>query len=56
MTAQPCTVPAGSMMTDAVGIMAERKISELPVVDDCGAPVGMLDVTDLVGMIPETPR
>jgi arabinose-5-phosphate isomerase len=56
MTSRPATVPVGSMLTDAVAIMAERKISELPVVDASGSPAGLLDVTDLVGMIPETPR
>lgn len=53
MTCQPRTVPAGSMMVDAVTIMAERKISELPVVDADGRPVGMLDITDVVGLFPE---
>jgi arabinose-5-phosphate isomerase len=52
MTAQPRTVPSGSMLSDAVAILAELKISELPVVDAGGAPVGLLDVTDVVAMIP----
>jgi arabinose-5-phosphate isomerase len=52
MTARPCTVPVGSMLTDAIAIMAERKISELPVVDRQGMPVGMLDITDVVGLLP----
>ena len=33
MTKHPTTAPQGSMMNDAVTIMAERRISELPVVD-----------------------
>ena len=33
MTRNPCSVPAGAMLTDAVSILAERKISELPVID-----------------------
>ncbi|HEV3338702.1 MAG TPA: KpsF/GutQ family sugar-phosphate isomerase [Pirellulales bacterium] len=53
MTARPRTVPSGSMLADAVAILAELKISELPVVDPAGVPVGLLDVTDVVGMIPE---
>ena len=53
MTAEPCTVPLGSMMVDAVAIMAERKISELPVIDSNGRPVGLIDITDVVGMFPE---
>ncbi|MBI2826809.1 MAG: KpsF/GutQ family sugar-phosphate isomerase [Planctomycetia bacterium] len=53
MTRDPCTVPAGAMLTDAVAILAERKISELPVVDARRAPVGLLDITDVLGMMPE---
>jgi arabinose-5-phosphate isomerase len=53
MTRRPRTVVRGSMLIDAVAIMAERKISELPVVDAAGVPAGLLDITDLVGMIPE---
>ncbi len=53
MTARPSTVPAGSMMLDAVAIMAERKISELPVIDGRGRPMGMLDITDVVSLFPE---
>lgn len=47
MTRSACKVPAGAMLTDALSIMAERKISELPVVDAEGRPVGMLDITDV---------
>ena len=53
MTSNPRTAPLGSMLSDAVAILAELKISELPVVDAGGAPVGLLDITDIVGMIPE---
>lgn len=52
MTREPCTVPLGAMVSDAVGIMAERKISELPVVDTQGVPVGLIDITDVVGVVP----
>jgi arabinose-5-phosphate isomerase len=41
-------------MTEAIEILAEHKISELPVVDDDGCPVGMIDVTDVVGLLPES--
>ena len=37
----------------AVEIMAERKISELPVVDPAGHPVGLIDITDVVALLPE---
>ncbi|HEV2971996.1 MAG TPA: KpsF/GutQ family sugar-phosphate isomerase, partial [Pirellulales bacterium] len=53
MTKRPTTVPLGSMLTDAVEIMGERKISELPVVDMAGRPVGLIDVTDVVSLFPE---
>ncbi len=53
MTRNPSTVPPGAMISDAVEIMAERKISELPVVDVEGQPVGLLDITDVVGLAPE---
>lgn len=54
MTARPRTVPLGSMLSDAVGILAEWKISELPVVDAAGAPIGLLDITDVLGMMPQS--
>ncbi len=50
MTALPCTVPQGSMMVDAIAIMAERKISELPVIDAEGRPLGLIDITDVVAV------
>ncbi len=52
MTASPLSVVRGSMMIDAVTLMAQRKISELPVVDDRGQPVGLIDITDVVGLFP----
>ena len=41
------------MMVDAVAIMAERKISELPVVDAQGKPIGLIDITDVVALLPK---
>jgi arabinose-5-phosphate isomerase len=52
MTKKPCTVPTGAMMSDAIAIMGERKISELPVVDAEGMPVGLIDITDVLGLLP----
>jgi len=52
MTANPSTVRIGSMMSDAVELMAAKKISELPVVDERGNPLGLVDVTDVVGLLP----
>ena len=53
MTANPLQVPRGSLMSEAVALMAQRKISELPVVDDDGRPVGLIDVTNVVGLFPQ---
>src|SRR5262249_53053126 len=53
MTHQPATVPQGSMTSDAVAIMAERKISELPVIDGLEKPWGLIDITDVVSLFPD---
>jgi arabinose-5-phosphate isomerase len=53
MTHRPLRVETGSMMADAVAMMAERKISELPVVNAEHQPVGLIDVTDVVALLPQ---
>ncbi|MBN1394819.1 MAG: KpsF/GutQ family sugar-phosphate isomerase [Pirellulales bacterium] len=53
MTRNPLRVESGSPMVDAVGLMSARKISELPVVNSRGRPLGMLDITDVVSMLPK---
>ncbi len=53
MTRSPITIGDGAMMTDAVALMADRKISELPVVDEDGRPTGLIDVTDVVSLFPQ---
>ncbi|MEN1678112.1 MAG: KpsF/GutQ family sugar-phosphate isomerase [Planctomycetota bacterium] len=55
MAADPTTIAAGSRMSDAVALLARRKFSELPVVDQAGKPLGLVDVTDIVGWQPEKP-
>ena len=50
MTCSPQVVSAGMMMPHAIEILVERKISELPVVDHAGCPVGLIDITDVVGL------
>jgi len=52
MTRDPLTVPLGTRVGDAVDILRRHKISELPVVDAAHRPVGLLDVTDLIGEFP----
>jgi arabinose-5-phosphate isomerase len=48
MTANPISIASGTLVQDALAVLAERKISELPVVDTDRRPIGMLDITDLV--------
>lgn len=48
MTRSPATVNQGSLMQTAIDMLAERKISELPVVDDNGKPIGLIDITDVL--------
>jgi arabinose-5-phosphate isomerase len=52
MTAHPCHILVGATLADAVDIMKANKISELPVVDRGGRLVGLIDVTDVIGLLP----
>ena len=53
MTPRPNTVTPESPLADAIGILSQYRISELPVVDADGRPAGLVDITDLVGLVPE---
>lgn len=52
MTRRPTTVAVGSRLSDAIAILETRRISELPVLGADGRPVGLLDIVDLVGLVP----
>jgi arabinose-5-phosphate isomerase len=52
MTADPYSIRVGGTLADAVDVMKAHKISELPVVDRGGRLVGLVDVTDLIGLLP----
>jgi arabinose-5-phosphate isomerase len=54
MAAKPTTVRSGTRVADAVTLLAKRKFSELPVVDKAGRPIGLVDVTDVVGIEVDT--
>lgn len=51
MTHRPAAVVMGTPLSAAVSLMAERKISELPVLDSQDKPTGLIDVTDLMGLL-----
>jgi arabinose-5-phosphate isomerase len=52
MTARPVQAAVGSTIGEAVEALKARKISELPVVDRGGRLVGLIDLTDLIGLVP----
>jgi arabinose-5-phosphate isomerase len=52
MTRDPFRIRVGATLADAVEILKSHKISELPVVDRGGRLVGLVDVTDLIGLLP----
>ncbi len=52
MTRDPKAIAAGSLLSAAVQVLAESKISELPVVNDQSKPVGLVDITDVVAWLP----
>ena len=50
MTKNPTTLPHTARLADAVHIIQEFRRDEIPVVDELGRPVGILDVQDLIAM------
>ncbi|MEW4490556.1 KpsF/GutQ family sugar-phosphate isomerase [Thalassoglobus sp. JC818] len=52
MTRHPLTVSATALFSEVVDLLATRKISEIPVVDNHGAPVGLIDITDVIAWLP----
>ncbi|GAB4552383.1 MAG: KpsF/GutQ family sugar-phosphate isomerase [Phycisphaerales bacterium] len=50
MTTSPRTLPDSALVRDAVRLVREHRQDEIPVIDASGAPVGLLDVQDLIAM------
>lgn len=53
MTSSPHTISTGSKTMLAVETLACRNLSELPVVDARHRAIGLIDITDLVGLSPK---
>lgn len=53
MTADPTTITEEACLDEAVTLLTDRKISELPVVDEDGRPCGLIDITDVIGLAPK---
>ncbi|MEY4181933.1 MAG: Arabinose 5-phosphate isomerase KdsD [Planctomycetota bacterium] len=48
MTRAPRCLPIDSLVRDAVRLVRERRIDEIPVVDAAGRPAGLVDVQALI--------
>ena len=48
MTSNPKTIRSGKYVADATAVLSEFSISELPVVDADGKPLGIIDITDII--------
>lgn len=53
MTKSPVTVTSGTKTMIAVETLACRNLSELPVVDSKNRPIGLIDITDMVSLMPK---
>ena len=52
MTPDPYRIRVGANLGEAFELMKLHRISELPVVDRGDYLVGLIDVTDLIGLVP----
>ena len=50
MTRHPVCLSTESLVRDAVQLVQERRLDEIPVVDADGRPVGLVDIQDLIAM------
>ena len=48
MTVNPTTIRPDALLPEALQLMSDRKISELPVVDESRRPLGLIDITDVL--------
>ncbi len=48
MTCNPITMGPDVLLPEAIHLMSERKLSEVPVIDKDRNPIGMLDITDVL--------
>jgi arabinose-5-phosphate isomerase len=53
MTASPKCINFEAPLADAIAVLSQYRISELPVIDEQGQPMGLIDITDLIGLMPD---
>lgn len=56
MTRGPITVRPEMTLGEVVDLLAARKVSELPVIDAGRRPVGLIDITDVLPLLPDEGR
>ena len=50
MTMRPLTVGPDAILEEALQLLSAKHVSELPVVDEHGIPLGIIDITDVIGL------
>ena len=50
MARNPRTVSPDALVEEALKVLAEFKVDQVPVVDGDGKPVGLLDIQDLLAV------
>ena len=50
MTLLPLTIGPQAILEEALQLLSAKHVSELPVVDDHGRPLGVIDITDVIGL------
>ncbi|WP_437192897.1 KpsF/GutQ family sugar-phosphate isomerase [Planctomicrobium sp. SH527] len=53
MTVNPMTIRADAVLGDVIDLFAQRRISEVPVIDSEHKPIGLIDITDVIGWLPK---
>lgn len=54
MTRRFSAICSGAKLSEAIEILSNRKISELPVVNHFDQAIGLIDITDLIGLEPSS--
>ena len=50
MTPEPRRIGPAKLVAEAMALMRDVRVNELPVVDDSGRVVGLVDIQDIVGL------
>jgi arabinose-5-phosphate isomerase len=56
MSKRPRAIPPDALVADAVTLMRDTQVDQLPVLDTEGKPVGLLDVQDVLAALPRIPQ